>query len=200
MPFNEDGGPTEWYRHVLMDGSEEKWLLGRDGTGCRFIQSTIERPSGDKRFFLLVEGDGDPYYAEVPQSAILLTHKLQMLRQNLESICTFPTGLHMHRGTIVHAYRAIGSLETMLGRLRVRVGECADPLEDDPRACPVCGQRAVVSCKCPRIDCKCQNGHEWHTCTIHHVKVEGQSDHGPPRRHPPPPCCYRRRPGNATHP
>lgn len=43
--------------------------------------------------------------------------------------------------------------------------------------CPICNERAVLSCKCPRADSKCKNGHEWHICTVHGKVVLGRSDH-----------------------
>lgn len=43
--------------------------------------------------------------------------------------------------------------------------------------CPVCGEKAIMSCKCPRHDSVCTNKHKWHTCTIHDVKVLGSSNH-----------------------
>lgn len=44
--------------------------------------------------------------------------------------------------------------------------------------CPVCETPAVVNCKCPRLDSRCANGHEWHYCPVHHDKVNlGMSDH-----------------------
>lgn len=43
--------------------------------------------------------------------------------------------------------------------------------------CPVCGAEAYQMCRCFRRDSECKNGHEWHTCTVHHVKVSGASDH-----------------------
>jgi hypothetical protein len=46
--------------------------------------------------------------------------------------------------------------------------------------CPVCDDYAVTSCRCPRCDSFCANGHHWHWCTIHHVKVLGGSDHSLP--------------------
>jgi len=35
--------------------------------------------------------------------------------------------------------------------------------------CPVCGEKPKMNCKCPRGDSWCENGHSWHTCTIHLV-------------------------------
>ena len=43
--------------------------------------------------------------------------------------------------------------------------------------CPKCEKPAVQSCRCPRRDSECENGHQWHTCTVHKVIVEGGSDH-----------------------
>lgn len=43
--------------------------------------------------------------------------------------------------------------------------------------CPECGEKPEWGCRCPRHDSGCKNGHRWHTCTIHHVKVRGESDH-----------------------
>lgn len=46
--------------------------------------------------------------------------------------------------------------------------------------CPICGEDAVRTCKCFRKDSTCKNGHDWHTCTIHKIKVIGRSDHSLP--------------------
>ena len=46
--------------------------------------------------------------------------------------------------------------------------------------CPICHQPPKVRCRCPRGDSTCENGHEWHTCMIHHVIVLGLSDHSTP--------------------
>jgi hypothetical protein len=43
--------------------------------------------------------------------------------------------------------------------------------------CPICGEKAISSCRCPRGDSTCENGHEWHRCTIHNSIVIGPSDH-----------------------
>lgn len=43
--------------------------------------------------------------------------------------------------------------------------------------CPICHGEVARTCKCPRTDSVCENGHEWHTCTVHNVYVEGHSDH-----------------------
>jgi hypothetical protein len=58
--------------------------------------------------------------------------------------------------------------------------EAGDPA-NDPRICPECGERAKMSCRCPRLDCECPNGHEWHTCVEHKVKVVGPSNHSEPK-------------------
>lgn len=49
--------------------------------------------------------------------------------------------------------------------------------EVDFDVCPQCGEKAVISCRCPRCDSSCKNGHSWHTCVKHGKKVMGQSDH-----------------------
>ena len=46
--------------------------------------------------------------------------------------------------------------------------------------CPVCGEPTIGSCRCPRSDSECKNGHKWHTCIKHHTKVLGHSDHSIP--------------------
>lgn len=51
------------------------------------------------------------------------------------------------------------------------------PVDEVGNICPVCGKEAKLTCKCFRQDSVCEDGHEWHTCTIHHVKVLGKSDH-----------------------
>lgn len=39
--------------------------------------------------------------------------------------------------------------------------------------CPVCGQEASLSCKCPMVDCVCPAGHTWHTDLKTNTVVEG---------------------------
>jgi hypothetical protein len=46
--------------------------------------------------------------------------------------------------------------------------------------CPICGEEKVASCRCPRCDSACKNGHSWHTCVVHGVTVIGKSDHALP--------------------
>jgi len=53
--------------------------------------------------------------------------------------------------------------------------EAADPIANDPRVCPICGKRAKWSARCPALDSGCEDGHEWHTCVEHKVKVIGPS-------------------------
>ena len=48
---------------------------------------------------------------------------------------------------------------------------------DVQTGCPVCGEAIIRTCKCFRADSVCKNGHEWHTCVVHKVYVEGHSDH-----------------------
>ena len=55
-----------------------------------------------------------------------------------------------------------------------------NPEKIDERKCPVCGEQAVTSCRCPRLDCFCKNGHSWHTCVKHQKIVLGESDHSRP--------------------
>lgn len=45
--------------------------------------------------------------------------------------------------------------------------------------CPVCGSPAIVSCRCPKSNSECKNGHKWHYCLAHNpIKVVlGASDH-----------------------
>lgn len=50
----------------------------------------------------------------------------------------------------------------------------------NPRKCPVCGEEAIESCRCPKLDSVCKNGHEWHTCLKHQKIVIGSSDHSRP--------------------
>jgi len=42
---------------------------------------------------------------------------------------------------------------------------------------PVCFKPAEIVCRCPLRDCKCENGHEWHSCLVHGKVVLGPSDH-----------------------
>jgi hypothetical protein len=48
--------------------------------------------------------------------------------------------------------------------------------------CPICGKESSGTCKCMRHDCCCENGHQWHTCTVHHKIVIGQSNHTLPTK------------------
>ena len=43
--------------------------------------------------------------------------------------------------------------------------------------CPICGEPAVITCRCMRGDSSCKNKHHWHTCTVHGYIVLGKSDH-----------------------
>ena len=43
--------------------------------------------------------------------------------------------------------------------------------------CPVCNEPSVSRCRCPRSDSTCANGHKWHTCTVHHIRVLGHHNH-----------------------
>jgi len=52
------------------------------------------------------------------------------------------------------------------------------PEPSDDNLCPECNGTSVCSCRCFRRDSTCKNGHNWHTCTVHHVKVQGHSNHG----------------------
>ncbi len=47
-------------------------------------------------------------------------------------------------------------------------------------ACPICNQPAVLTCRCPRSDSECKNGHWWYCCLAHNEPriVLGKSDHG----------------------
>lgn len=47
----------------------------------------------------------------------------------------------------------------------------------DASKCPVCGKEAMVRCRCPRCDSRCESGHEWHVCLEHDRIVLGASDH-----------------------
>lgn len=47
----------------------------------------------------------------------------------------------------------------------------------DPFNCPICGEDATYSCKCPKLDSICRNGHEWHICLVHNKKVLGPYNH-----------------------
>lgn len=50
----------------------------------------------------------------------------------------------------------------------------------DPRKCPECGEQATVTCRCMKLDSRCKNGHQWHTCLKHNKIVSGTSDHSKP--------------------
>lgn len=43
--------------------------------------------------------------------------------------------------------------------------------------CPVCESKAEISCKCPRGDSECVNGHKYHYCLVHERRVTGDADH-----------------------
>lgn len=46
--------------------------------------------------------------------------------------------------------------------------------------CPTCGEQYISSCRCPKSDRFCPQGHHWHKCVKHNVIVVGQSDHSKP--------------------
>lgn len=46
--------------------------------------------------------------------------------------------------------------------------------------CTKCNEEAPYGCKCPRSDRTCANGHAWHRCVKHKLRVEGESDHSIP--------------------
>jgi hypothetical protein len=43
--------------------------------------------------------------------------------------------------------------------------------------CPECGKESVMTCRCFMADSTCENGHQWHTCVKHGIKVKGHGDH-----------------------
>jgi len=45
--------------------------------------------------------------------------------------------------------------------------------------CPVCKEKSVTTCRCPKADKTCPNGHHWHLCLAHGDPklVIGESDH-----------------------
>jgi len=43
--------------------------------------------------------------------------------------------------------------------------------------CPTCGEKSKMTCRCPRSDSMCPNGHHWHLCTVHKKVDLGKSDH-----------------------
>lgn len=43
--------------------------------------------------------------------------------------------------------------------------------------CPICEQPGRNTCRCPRGDTACENGHHWHRCEVHRQVVIGESDH-----------------------
>jgi hypothetical protein len=45
--------------------------------------------------------------------------------------------------------------------------------------CPVCGERASMSARCPMQQSGCDNGHEWYQCPRHgYVKFIGMAPTG----------------------
>lgn len=48
------------------------------------------------------------------------------------------------------------------------------------RECPICSKEAIMQCRCPKADMKCENGHNWHTCAVHGTVVMGAADHTVP--------------------
>ena len=55
--------------------------------------------------------------------------------------------------------------------------ESATKLSGYGSLCPACGGEAVATCKCPRNDTWCEQGHQWHRCPVHNKTVMGNS-HG----------------------
>lgn len=51
------------------------------------------------------------------------------------------------------------------------------PYHEDGNLCPVCAEPPEITCKCPRSESRCANGHEWHTCSVHRKVVMGKADH-----------------------
>lgn len=45
--------------------------------------------------------------------------------------------------------------------------------------CPICYEPALLweRCRCAWYCIKCENGHQWHTCTVHKAIVVGVHDH-----------------------
>lgn len=50
-------------------------------------------------------------------------------------------------------------------------------LEAALNTCPICGEPARMSCKCPVSDSLCKNNHRRHYCTVHQKVVKGKADH-----------------------
>lgn len=48
--------------------------------------------------------------------------------------------------------------------------------EDNPKFCPICGEKYQASARCPRSERYCKNGHTWHICTVHKKIVIGHSN------------------------
>ena len=43
--------------------------------------------------------------------------------------------------------------------------------------CPICTRPAVMICRCPLRDARCEYDHHWHRCPIHGVIVPGRAAH-----------------------
>lgn len=43
--------------------------------------------------------------------------------------------------------------------------------------CPICNAIPQWTCKCPRAESFCENGHYWHTCIVHNKIVLSPVDH-----------------------
>jgi hypothetical protein len=67
--------------------------------------------------------------------------------------------------------------------------------------CPVCGLKFTSSCRCRRGNKWCKNGHAWHRCKVHNVRVLG-TGHGSNLPHDA--CCCPKHstesPGRAAGP
>ena len=48
--------------------------------------------------------------------------------------------------------------------------------DKDNNTCPVCGKEAELVARCMRRHSVCPDGHEWHMCLVHNVKVLGDSN------------------------
>lgn len=46
--------------------------------------------------------------------------------------------------------------------------------------CPYCGGKIVGGCRCMRNESTCENGHNFHWCSVHGKLVKGSADHSIP--------------------
>jgi hypothetical protein len=50
-------------------------------------------------------------------------------------------------------------------------------MDPDARICLECDSKLIKHCKCDLYDSECENGHKWHYCLKHNLRVNTGHDH-----------------------